>query len=367
MKFSCQKEDIFPILNQIVKAVAVKPSTPALSGIYLRVSDGELEIQANSYTLGMSAKISVDSTLNGEMVVIGKKFLDVIRALPDDTLFFSREIGSGYLEISSGKSTYSIATFKVDEFPKVTQNDPESAFTIESRVLKMLINKTVFACAKEEIYPIYTGCLFVIKEGKIDVAATNMHRLAVSTATLRSTSKPMRFIVSGEILRTISEMLPDDESTITIEYYGKNVAFDIDQIFVKARLIDGTYPDYQRVIPTSSSTFIDVDVAMLREAVERLSIISREDPNKKITFNLKRTEMEIVAASNEVGNGNETVPIKLDGAEITISFSYVYILDVLKILRDGTCKISLNGEFDAADIRSKDDSNFIYVVTPVRG
>ena len=367
MKFSCQKEYLLPILNQIARAVAVKPSTPALSGIYLRVANGELEIQANNYMLGMSAKISVNAILNGDLVLIGKKFLDVVRALPEGSILFSREIGSGYLEISSGKSKYTIATFNVNDFPKVTQNDPENSFAIQADTLKMLINTTVFACAKDELYPIYTGCLFAIKDGKIDVAATNMHRLAKNSATLRGNSNPMNFVVPGEVLRSISEMLPDEESMIKIDYFGKNVSFKINDIFIKARIIDGTYPDYQRVIPNSSSTFIDIDVTALREVVERLSIISREAPNKKITFKIKRHEMEISSASNEVGNGNEFIPINLEGPEITISFNYIYILDVLKTFREGTCRIALNKEFDAADIRPNDDSDFVYVVTPVRG
>lgn len=367
MKFNCSREDFLPIISQIAKAVAVKPATPALSGIYLKVADNELEIHANCYTLGMYAKIPVDAIENGEAVTIGKKFLDVVQALPNDMISISCREGSGYLEISSGMSNYSIATFNLEEFPKITQDVSEDTFSIESGVLKNLINKTFFACGKEENYPIYTGCLFDIKDGGISVAATNMHRLVVASGMLLGPCKPMKFVLPGGILRIISEMLPDDDSNITINYYGKNLAFKIDKIFVKARLIDGTYPDYQRVIPTSGSTFIDVDVLTLRQAIERLSIISKENVNGNITFELRRTEMDIYASSASVGNGIEKVPISLDGAEITISFNYAYILDVLKVLREGTCRITLNGEFDAADIRPKDEINFVYVVTPVRG
>lgn len=367
MKFKCARDNLLSILNIIAKAVAIKPSTPALGGIYLKVVGDNLEVQANNYILGMSAKIIVESERDGEVVVIGKKFLDVVRAMPDAMLTVSREIGSNYLEISVGKSSYSIATFNIADFPKVTQNDAESSFIIEAGVLKNLINRTVFACAKEENYPIYTGCLFDIKDDSINVAATNMHRLAVASAMLTENSNPMRFIVPGDVLRNISEMLPDDDSRIRIDYFGKNVSFDINQVFVKARIIDGNYPDYQRVIPTSSSSFVEVDVESLRDAVERLSIISREDINKKMTFKFAPMELELSATSPEIGTGTETIPSKLDGATITISFNSSYLLDVLKVLRDGKCKISMDGELGAADIRPIDDEQFVYVVTPVRG
>ena len=366
MKFICSRDYLLSVLNQIAKAVAIKPSTPALGGIYLKIGNGELEIQSNNYMLGMSSKIVVTSAIEGEVVVIGKKFLDVVRALPDGMISVSREFDSGYLEISCGKSSYKIATFKVDEFPKVTKTNSENSFAIEADLLKMLINKTVFACAKEEKYPIYTGCLFEIKDDEITVAATNMHRLAVSQCELVRSSNEMRFVVPGDILRIISEMLPDDSSAITIDYFGKNVSFEIGEVFVKARLIDGTYPEYQRVIPVAGTTFVYVNVMDLLGAVDRLSVISREDPNKKITFKIKRGEIEICAASAEVGNGVETVRARLDGDEINISFNGNYIAEALRVLREGDCKISLKGEFDAADIRPNDDRNFIYVVTPIR-
>ena len=369
MKFTCSKETLLSVLSQISKAIAVKPASPVLGGIYLKVADNSLELHANNYSLGMSAKITVNALENGEVVVIGKKFLDVVRAMPNsDAIAFTYDENENCFEIACGRSSYSIATFNVEDFPKVTKKDAENSFDIKANILRSLIKKTVWACVQDESHPLYSGCLFDTNEDSITVVGTNMHRVSIATdKLLQKPAAPLRFIVPVDSLRSISEMLPDDdELNITIDYTGKNVAFTIDNIFLTARIIEGKFPEYQKTIPKSSETIVIADIEALRMALERISIISKEDTNKRVAFEFTQDLTKINAATSEIGKGTETLHTNVTGPNLNISFNYSYIIDALKVLKSGDCRMAFNGVYDALDLRSQGDDSYIYIVTPVR-
>lgn len=369
MKFSCDKDTMLGVLSQIAKAIAVKPATPILGGIYLKVEHYNLEIQANNYSLGMSAKISVNAIDDGEIVVIGKKFLDAVRVMPnDDIIAFEYVEKEHCLEIACGRSKYSITTLDPEDFPKVTKREAENMFDISASVLKNLIKKTYWACVQDESHPLYSGCLFDTEYDSITVVGTNMHRVAVAKdKLLKVTSEPLRFIVPVDALRNAAELLPDDDDTsITIAYTGKTVSFTINNIFLTVRIIEGKFPEYQKVIPTSSATIVTVDADELRGAIERISIISKEDSGKRVSFKITQQGIEIFAVSAEVGTGKEIIFTNVEGDNVSICFNYSYIIDALKVLRSGICQLKLNGVFDPLDLRLQGDDDYIYIVTPVR-
>ena len=368
MKFICLKKDLLGVLFQLSKAIAVKPQTQVLSGIYLNVQNNELEIHTNNYALGMSAKIPVNMESAGEIVAIGKKFIDIVKVMPNDEISIYHNDEEGYLEVSSGRSKYTIPTMNADDFPKVAHKDAESYLKIKACVLRNLIKQTVFSCSNDEGHPIYTGCLFETQGDDIAVVATNMHRLSISRDKLYESTDTLRFIVPADALRNIVEMLPDDDDAlIEIDYTGKAVAFTIDKIFVTARLIEGNFPDYNKVVPKSSESVAYVRVDEMRDAIERVAIISKEDANKKITFDFTTKGLHISAQTIEFGGVEDTIDTELKGPELKISFNYTYIADVVKILKSATFKIAMNGHYDPVDIREGDGrEDLIYVVTPVR-
>lgn len=367
MKFSCRKKDLVNVLMQVSKAVAVKPMTPVLQGIYLKVFGDFLELQANNYSLGMAGQIPVNAYDDGgETVVIGKKFLEIVKVMPDDVILIAKNDKENCLEISSGRSNYSIATMNAEDFPKVTQVDgKETYFEINAPALKSAIKRTVFACSNDvDGHPLYTGCLFDIGDEKITIAATNMHRLAVVKDVFLNAPTSARFIIPAVALNVISGMLTDEDEPIGIVYSGKSVSFTINDVFIKARLIEGNFPDYNRVIPAELKITVDFVTDELRHAIERISVISSAAQDKKIHFKIASGGVEISAYSAELGEGKEFLSADVDGGELDICFNSRYITDVLKDFKSDNFQIALKGEFDPALVRDAD--NYIYVVTPVR-
>jgi len=367
MKFSCKKKDLVEVLTKISKAVAVKPMSPVLGGIYLKVVGDTLELQANNYQLGMSGNVLVNAQdEGGEIVVIGKKFLEVVKVMPDDVILIALNDTENCLEISSGSSRYTVAIMAPVDFPKVKQDDEETLFEINAPALKNAINRTVFACSNDDGHPLYTGCLFEIGDEKITVAATNMHRLAVVKDVFLNAPMSARFIIPAVALRVIAEMLTDEDEPIGIVYSGKSVSFIIEDIFIKARLIEGNFPDYNRVIPSETAITATFVTSELRAAVERLLVISRSEKDSKIKFNFKSGSVEISAYSGEFGEGNEFLHADVSGGELEICFNAKYFADVLKIFKADDLEIALNGALDPAVVREY-SANYTYVVTPVRG
>jgi len=366
MKFACRKKELVDVLTQVSKAVAVKPMTPVLHGIYLKVFSDVLELQANNYQLGMAGQITVNAYDDGgETVVIGKKFLEIVKVMPDDVILIALNDKENCLEISSGRSNYSVATMNADDFPKVTQDDTETRFEINAPALKSAIKRTVFACSNDvDRHPLYTGCLFDIGDEKITIAATNMHRLAVVKDVFLNAPTAAKFIVPATALNVIACMLTDEDEPIGIVYSGKSVSFTLDGIFIKARLIEGDFPDYNRVIPAESKITVDFMTDELRHAIERISVISSSAQDKKIYFKIASGGVEILAYSAEFGEGKEFLHADVDGGDLEICFNSKYITDVLKDFKSDNFQIALKGEFDPALVR--DDDNYIYVVTPVR-
>ena len=370
MKFNCAQQDLLSALNFIINAVAVKPQTQVLGGIYLKAEGDTLEIQATDYSIGMKGEILADAIEPGEIVVLGKKFFEVVRNMPADTLSINYDGSNSLLEVACAKIKFSINTLNTGDFPKIAVQNAMFSFKINAADLKELITKSIFACATEESQPIYTGCLVESDGEKISLAATNKHRLAIAKGVLAEPSEKFRFVIPRDALRTIAEMLTNekDDELIKVDYSDRKVAFTIGNIYITARLIDGDYPDYNRVIPSAPETFLTMNVNELRRGIERASIIAREDFNKKTIFNVtKENGVEISANSVEYGSIEDKVEfINLEGPEVKLAFNYIYFIDALKLIRTETCRIALKGYFDPMDLREEKSDDFIYVLTPLR-
>ena len=365
MKFSCAKKDLLNLLTKLSKALAVKPVTPILAGFYLKVFGDVLEVQANNYSLGMAGQIPVNAQDDGgEIVVIGKKFVDVVKAMPEEVILISQN--GNYLEICSGRSKYQVSTFEATDFPKVTTPDTDKRFKINASALKDAIKRTVFACSKDDGHLLYTGCLFDIDREKISVAATDMHRLALVQDIFLNAASPLKIVIPAAALNVIAEMLPDDTDEINIDYTGKSVSFTTDGIFIKARLLEGNFPDYNRVIPEKTKITALFITAELKAAIDRLATISKDAKDNKTQFEFSKDGVKMSAYSAQFGVGEEFVSANVEGGALDITFNCQYLSDALKTFKNDACKFYLNDSYDPAIIRETGNDKFIYVVTPLR-
>lgn len=368
MKFVCYKNDLNKALQFAMKAVAVNPQTPILAYIYLRAEGSVLELQANNYSTGIIVKIPVNTEFSGEAVVSGKKLYEFVRNMPDETITFSDEDDINILGMFSGDAKVELMTMLASDFPQVKRPDLEHSFKVRTTTLQDLIQRTVFAVAKDESRPVFTGCCFEVKGDKISLVATNTHRLAYAVSDLVEEYPETTFVVPAETLRGLAARLSSasDDEYITVNYSDRYLTFSFENIFVNGRLIEGLFPPYDRVIPKSSTTQAVVDIKAFRKAVEFVALISRENEYNTVKFVFNSTGIAISSNSPETGSANNFVEAQVEGDELEISFNAEYILDVLKVIDTEKVRIELNDRYSPAAFKEPEDPNYTYVVTPVR-
>lgn len=367
MKLQCVKSELANALQIVSKAVATKPQTPILSGIYLKASEGVLELQATNYEIGIIARIDADIEEPGEIAISGRYFQDVVRSLPGDNvkLIFSRE--ENILHINSNQANFTLVSMNAAEFPTVKELAGDLQFTIKDNVLRGLIKKTAFACATDDGRPVFTGCSLAISDTKVTMAATNTHRLAVKYETFDQNLGKMKIIIPSktlsELLHNMTSEIPTDVN-ITCSY--NRISFQFDNLFMTSRLIEGQFPDYNRVIPSSFETHVKLDTAAFAGAVDRVSLISRSGEYNIIKLEFAGGTLHITSNNPDIGKAEETIEAEIDGPDLTIAFNAQYIIDVLKTIETKVCRLDLGKPLTPIAMREENDESFIYIVTPVR-
>jgi len=378
MNISLAKNDLISALQIVSKGLSTKPQTPILSGIYMTAKEGQLELQTTNYELGFILTIPAEIHNTGTAVLPGKYLTEFARKLPAEEVSIDTDSSDGLAVIQSGTARFTLRTMEISDFPILHRMDGTLHFTIKDRTLARLVKKSAFACLREEQRdrrPIFTGCQLEVEGKDVTFAATNVHRLAVKSEQLEEDAGQIRVIIPAkfleEVTRTISSEVPADIH-VTCSY--NQVSMSSGSIYMTARLIEGTFPDYRRVIPREENirTKVTLDAASFASAVDRASLIARTDQYNIVKLSFAQGLMRISSNSPEIGEAEETIPAEVTGDDVTIAFNASYLMDALKSLDSDTCILSLQGSNEQGvnlspmTIREEADLNYIYVVTPVR-
>lgn len=378
MNISLAKNDLISALQIVSKGLSTKPQTPILSGIYMTAKEGQLELQTTNYELGFILTIPAEIHNTGTAVLPGKYLTEFARKLPVEEVSIDTDSSDGLAVIQSGAARFTLRTMEISDFPVLHRMNGTLHFTIKDRTLARLVKKSAFACLREEQRdrrPIFTGCQLEVEGKDVTFAATNVHRLAVKSEQLEEDAGQIRVIIPAkfleEVTRTVSSEVPADIH-VTCSY--NQVSMSSGSIYMTARLIEGTFPDYRRVIPREENirTKVTLDAASFASAVDRASLIARTDQYNIVKLSFAQGLMRISSNSPEIGEAEETIPAEVTGDDVTIAFNASYLMDALKSLDSNTCILSLQGSNEQGvnlspmTIREEADPNYIYVVTPVR-
>lgn len=367
MKFTCTKNELANALRIVSKAIANKPQTPVLAGIYVRAENNQLELQATNYELGFVSRIQAEVETPGQIAIGGRYFLEVVNKMPGDTITISLDDDARTVHIQSEKVNFTLLSMNPAEFPVIRPLDGNLQFTIKDNVLRTLIKKTSFACSTDEGKPVFTGCSLVVDGTEVTMAASNMHRLSVMKETFDEPIGSIRIIIPAKILNEILHSASSDiPSDITITCSYNQISFVLDNLYMTSRLIEGTFPSYSRVIPNSFATHVQVDTAAFTAALDRVSLIARSDEYNVVKMDFRNKQVHLMARNPEVGDADEYVSAEIDGPDVQTAFNAQYFIDVMKALDSSVCRIGLNQELSPAAVREADNDKFIYVVTPVR-
>lgn len=361
MKTIVSKSDLRDAVSHILPAVAVKPGTPILAGIYLRAEQSGLTLRATNFELDITAKIPANVEVEGECIATGKHLSAIVNKLGGDVVTLIDE--NSQLTIRSEAASFDILTFDPGDFPKAPLINDATSFRIHRNDLRELIRRTVFACSKDQSRPVFTGVNFVLNGTTVTAVGTNTARIAIVTGKIFDEASA-NVVIPTATLNAIQFAL-DVNSVIDVEFDKSHAVFAFDNLRIITRFIDGTFPPANKVIPESCATTAEVDIAELRAAIDRIQIISSEHNDKKVDMAFTQDGLEISAISYNVGKAVEHVDADVKGDDLMIAFNYNYLLDVLKILDGKTCTFGMNQSLSPALIKGADE-DFVYVITPLR-
>lgn len=368
MKITCAKDKLNYAVQAVQKAVATKTPLPILTGIYLSAKNGRLELQATDYEIGISCTIEASVEEPGETVLSGKYFQEMVRKLPGDTVAIESSKEDRTIKINSNFSQFNLLSLPAEEFPVLKRPTGDQLFSIKDETFKEIIKKTVFACSTDEARPIFTGGLLEADPNGIRMVATNTHRLALKRATGDNTvSNPTKMIIPAKILNELARVLNYEEPMDVTVYWLKNqVMFVFDDIYIISRLIEGQFPDYNKVIPPNFNTNVKVNSSDFLDAVERVSLLARDGEYNIIKFAFANNMVTITSNNPDIGKAYETVAAEIVGNDLEIAFNAKYVTDILKNIDSDDMMFSLNTPLSPACIKPMDDENYTYIITPVR-
>jgi DNA polymerase III subunit beta len=376
MKFDIIREHLLAGLNDVMKAVSSKTTTPILTGIKLDVTNEGLHLTGSDADITIQTFIPVEEdgkqvinvTTTGSIVLQARMFNEIVRKLPTNEVEI--EVSNGYAtHIRSGKSEFHLIGQDSVEYPSLPELSADQQFTIPADLLKSIIRETVFAVATSESRPVLTGVNWNIQDDELICVATDSHRLARRKVKLDQLPANIRnVVIPGKSLNELNKILEDSTNPVQIVMTNQQVLFKTEDVLFFSRLLEGNYPDTSRLIPTDYKTTVTMEGKALLQAIDRASLLAREDRNNVVRFEtIEDNIVEISSNSPEIGKVEEQIPVSaLEGEGLKISFSAKYMMEALKAIEGQDVVIQFAGAMRPFIIRSIHDDAILQLILPVR-
>lgn len=367
MYITFPKANLQKAINVLQKVSQNKTSSNLPGAIYMTTKNGQVELQGNDFELGIRLTIDGDIKEPGTLVVGSRYFQELIRKLPGDTIELYKPEDGNSLTITSGSSEFNLVTLHPDDFSLVEQIHDQDHVNIDSFAMKELIDLTNYAAATDEDRPVFTGALLEIKENEVTMVATDTHRMAVKKITIdEPATTPMRAIIPTKTLAEVSRLLPtDNPAMINIIWNRTQIVFNFESIYIISRLIEGTYPEYEKVIPSQFDSSAVIDRREFAGAVDRVSLLAKDISYNVIRYDWAESNVTLSTQNTEIGMAKEDVAVEFKGTPFTISFNGRYISDILRHSTGDNIHLFLKQNGPVV-IRQDNNPNYTYVVTPVR-
>lgn len=375
INFSINKNLFLQALNTTKRAISLKNAIPILSTVKIDVTNEGITLIGSNGQISIENFISIKNenagllvTSSGSILLEATFFINVVSSLPDVTLDF-KEIEQKQIVLTSGKSEITLKGKDADQYPRIQEISASSPLVLETSVLKNIINETAFAASTQESRPILTGVHFVLTENKnLKTVATDSHRMSQKKIVLEKNGDNFDVVIPSRSLREFSAVFTDDIETVEIYFTNNQLLFRSENISFYTRLLEGNYPDTDRLIPTEFTSIVTFDKNNLRYAMERARLLSNATQNGTVKLEIINGVVSAHVNSPEVGRVNEEIDTEsISGQDLTISFNPTYLIDSLKAINSEKVTISfISAVRPFTLVPNEDTENFIQLITPVR-
>lgn len=365
MKFQIEKETLLNPLQQIIGAVEKRQTMPALSNVLLRATDNLLTLTATDLEIELVSQVAMVIDEPGEITVPARKLLDICKSLPNEALI-NFTVKDQKALVQSGRSRFSLATLPANDFPALDNINGIHEFEISQKTLSDLIDKTAFAMAQQDVRYYLNGLMLEISSNYLRAVATDGHRLAYcEKETNADIADIKQVILPRKGVLELVRLLNDSDETAKIIVGSNHLQVEFNALRLTSKLIDGRFPDYNRVIPVDGENMIIADRDQLRQALIRASILSNEK-YRGIRLILDKNLIKLQAQNPDQEEADVELEIVYNGDDIEIGFNVNYMLDVLNVTQSDTVQAALRDSNSSFLITFPDQSDCKYVIMPMR-
>jgi len=374
MKVTVLQENLARGLSVVSKAVSPRSTLPVLANVLIASDEGRLRLSATNLEMGITCWIPARIDEEGSTTVPSRTFNDLVSTLPSDQVLLKLDVKTQTLNVRGGTSTNDIKCIDAQEFPPLPVPDLEGAVQINVGDFREMIHQVVFAASSDEARPVLMGVLVQVDKDKLTMAAADGFRLSVRKAVLSTPAPaPVSAIVPSQALKELARVATDGEEPIymVLPKGRGQVVFRVKDVEVVSQLIDGTFPDYQQIIPRKYNSRTLVSTASLLKACKQAEIFAREGSNVA-RFNIKTangemqpSEVEISATSEETGKNETIVEATVDGSGVLIAFNVKFLREALEVIKTPNVALETSAANAPGVVRPVGDDNFLHVIMPM--
>lgn len=367
MKFTLPKSRLTTYLQHVMQVVPSKSTLPVLTNVLVEALESKLKISATDLDISITASMECSVAKKGSVALPAKYLFDIVKEVPESDIVF--EVSGSRMEIRIPNGSYKIGTIPADDFPKLPAVNTKKEIRIDGADLIRMITKTSFACSDDETRPALNGVLWQTKGEKMQMVATDGHRLArisVENKKLQGLSDDV--IIPPKVLNLIPKFTAGPGGEIGIIFGENNIVFNLNDIVLTSRLIDGPYPNFEQVIPPPNEQKLRVDKDELASAVRRVSILSNALTHQ-VKFSVRGNSLSLSTTNADVGGeGKEALECDYRGEPIEMGYNASYIADILGKLDGGEVIFELSTPVSAGVMYSPmvPREQYLCLVMPLR-
>jgi DNA polymerase III subunit beta len=367
MKVTVEQSALLKALGHVHRVVERRNTIPILGNVLIRANGRELALKATDLDIDIVERIAADVTQEGTTSVPAHVLYDIVRKLSDGAQVSLEQDGqAGQVTLRSGRSRFSLQTLPETDFPDLAAGDMSHSFEIGTGDLRLLIEKTQFAISTEETRYYLNGIYLHVIDGKLRAVATDGHRLALAETAAPSGAIGMPgVIVPRKTVTELQKLVSEAEQSVGIELSGVKMRMSVGAVVLTSKLIDGTFPDYQRVIPQRNDKLMTVERDEFARSVDRVSTISSER-GRAVKFALGEGKLTLSVNNPDAGQAVEELQVDYDSSPLEIGFNARYLLDIVGQLEGDTAVLKFADSGSPTLVQDREGAPSLYVLMPMR-
>lgn len=366
MRFVISREALIKPLQLVAGVVERRQTLPVLSNILLVAEGDQLSLTGTDLEVELVGRVTLDQPADaGSITVPARKLMDICKSLSDGAQI-EFTLDGQKMVIKAGRSRFTLSTLPATEFPNVEDSPQTLDLTLSQGQLRHLIEQTGFSMAQQDVRYYLNGMLLEIADGSLRTVATDGHRLATSVAPVETDQTSQhQIIVPRKGILELARLLQQGDEPLKLVIGANHIRAHVGDFIFTSKLVDGKFPDYQRVIPRNGDKAVLGDRQELRKVFSRIAILSNEK-YRGVRLSLTSGALQVMANNPEQEEAEETVAIDYQGDTLEIGFNVNYLLDVLSILNSDVVRFTLSDSNSSALVEGYDEDGSLFVVMPMR-